>query len=123
MSKTTGSAQKTVTVIQFARLIERPAQQVYSYVRTGAIGKDLITYVPKGNGDKQPLLHLDDCLKWWEERKAKNAKRGEGKVVASADHVIERMKDMLAASEDPEVKKLGDLLAQVMASMSEQNKQ
>lgn len=114
MSNTTSA--KILTAIKFAELIGRPPQQVYGYIRAKAMPKECIQYVPKGDGGaEQPMIVVDKALAWWNERLEKR-QRGTVKVVSDVDQVVQRMTDMLSSSEDPEVKKLADALAKVMAS-------
>ena len=115
MAKTTQAT--TCTVIQFSRLVDRPAQQIYQLVRNGSLPAELIRYVPKGSGGKQPTLLVDDTLAWWNQRQEK-CQQGQVKVLANAEQVIERMQDMLSTSEDPEVQKLAKALAEVMKGLT-----
>lgn len=124
MAKTQNGSQatqeaKTCTVIQFARLVDRPAQQFYQMVRNGSVPSELIKKVakPDGNGF-QPMFYQDAMLEWWNARQQKR-QQGTVKVVAGADQVISRLQDMLNASDDPEVKKLADAMAKVMAAMQQ----
>ena len=109
----------TCTVIQFARLVDRPAQQFYQLYRNGSIPAELTTTIVKPDGSKQPMFYQEPMLAWWNARLEKRAK-GTVKVVAGVDQVVERMMDMFSASEDPEVKKLADAMAKVMASFKPQ---
>ena len=111
---------KTCTVIQFSRLVDRPAQQFYQMVRNGSVPSELIKKVAKPDGKGfQPMFYQDEALAWWNARQQKR-QQGTVKVVAGVDQVIARMQDMLNASDDPEVKKLADAMAKVMAMAAKQ---
>ena len=123
MAKTQNGSQatqeaKTCTVIQFARLVDRPAQQIYQMHRNGTIPAEIITYIPKSDGSgKQPLLNQAAALEWWNARQSKR-QQGTVKVVTNADDVLARMQEMLNASTDPEVKKLAKVMNKVMEAVT-----
>lgn len=117
--KPTVPAAQTCTVIQFARLVDRPAQQFYQMVRNGSVPAEICTSLVKPDGTKQPLFYRDAMLAWWNARLEARAK-GTVKVVTGVDQVVERMMDMFASSEDPEVKKLADAMAKVMVAFKPQ---
>lgn len=125
MAKTQNGSQatqeaKTCTVIQFARLVDRPAQQFYQMIRNGSVPSELIKKVakPDGNGF-QPMFYQDQMLEWWNARQQKR-QQGTVKVVAGADQVLARMQEMLNSSDDLEVKKLAEVMNKVMAAVTKQ---
>ena len=108
--------QTLVSTIKFCRAVGvNNPQQMYQLLQKKQVPESVLTY--QQVGDKfQPFFKLESAVKWWEDRKAKNATKRTANVAQSTEQVLARFTDMVneVGKTDPEVAKLAELLAKVM---------
>ena len=110
-----------VSTITFCREVGiNSPQQVYQMLQKGKVPREVVVYQQVGT-KAQPLFKLEEAKAWWLSRKAESeAKR---KMPAkNAAVILSRLIDMInqEKEENPEIKKLSELLEKVMETEIEE---
>ena len=110
-----------VSTISFCREVGiNSPQQVYQMLSKGKVPQEVFVYQQVGT-KVQPLFKLEEAKAWWLGRKAESESKRKMST-KNAAVILSRLIDIInqEKEENPEIKKLSELLEKVMETETEE---
>jgi hypothetical protein len=87
---------KFITVIQFAKLVDKAPQQIYGAIQRKSFPKELISYEAKAAGGHQPMLDSEAAFSWFQAKESARLGKAVTSVIANVYTVDQLLIDLAA---------------------------